>query len=305
MIFSRKKYTFAVDNQKNGTIMPKYLDPKADLTFKKIFGQHKHLVMSLLNALLPLPDDMEIKSVEYLTPENIPDTPAKKYSIVDVYCTDNYKRNFIVEMQSYWNTEFFARTLFNAASVYTKQLKKGMSFSDLKDVYALSLVNDKKGFNYGDKEYIQEYYLTNKQHEKDKRTDISMVFIVLPNFKPQNRAVKKMHDLWLKFLTEIDENTIDAAPELIENKETNEALEMLRASAFTDEEMMAYEKYWLDVSTEKSALEHEREEGRAEGRAEGEQSKAISIARMMKADGEPVEKIIKYSGLTAEEISNL
>ncbi|MBR4267002.1 MAG: Rpn family recombination-promoting nuclease/putative transposase [Bacteroidales bacterium] len=285
--------------------MPKYLDPKADLTFKKIFGQHKHLVMSLLNALLPLPDDMEIKSVEYLTPENIPDTPAKKYSIVDVYCTDNYKRNFIVEMQSYWNTEFFARTLFNAASVYTKQLKKGMSFSDLKDVYALSLVNDKKGFNYGDKEYIQEYYLTNKQHEKDKRTDISMVFIVLPNFKPQNRAVKKMHDLWLKFLTEIDENTIDAAPELIENKETNEALEMLRASAFTDEEMMAYEKYWLDVSTEKSALEHEREEGRAEGRAEGEQSKAISIARMMKADGEPVEKIIKYSGLTAEEISNL
>ena len=305
MIFSRKKYTFAVDNQKNGTIMPKYLDPKADLTFKKIFGQHKHLVMSLLNALLPLPDDMEIKSVEYLTPENIPDTPAKKYSIVDVYCTDNYKRNFIVEMQSYWNTEFFARTLFNAASVYTKQLKKGMSFSDLKDVYALSLVNDKKGFNYGDEEYIQEYYLTNKQHEKDKRTDISMVFIVLPNFKPQNRAVKKMHDLWLKFLTEIDENTIDAAPELIENKETNEALEMLRASAFTDEEMMAYEKYWLDVSTEKSALEHEREEGRAEGRAEGEQSKAISIARMMKADGEPVEKIIKYSGLTAEEISNL
>ena len=285
--------------------MPKYLDPKADLTFKKIFGQHKHLVMSLLNALLPLPDDMEIKSVEYLTPENIPDTPAKKYSIVDVYCTDNYKRNFIVEMQSYWNTEFFARTLFNAASVYTKQLKKGMSFSDLKDVYALSLVNDKKGFNYGDKEYIQEYYLTNKQHEKDKRTDISMVFIVLPNFKPQNRAVKKMHDLWLKFLTEIDENTIDAAPELIENKETNEALEMLRASAFTDAEMLAYEKYWLDVSTEKSALEHEREEGRAEGRAEGEQSKAISIARMMKADGEPVEKIIKYSGLTAEEISNL
>ncbi len=38
--------------------MPKYLDPKADLTFKKIFGQHKHLVMSLLNALLPLPTNI-------------------------------------------------------------------------------------------------------------------------------------------------------------------------------------------------------------------------------------------------------
>lgn len=31
--------------------MAKYLDPKADLTFKKVFGQHKDLVISFLNAL--------------------------------------------------------------------------------------------------------------------------------------------------------------------------------------------------------------------------------------------------------------
>ena len=291
--------------------MPKYLDPKADLTFKKIFGQHKHLVMSLLNALLPLPDGMEIKSVEYMPTENIPDNPGKKYSIVDVYCTDNLNRSFIVEMQSVWNTEFFARTLFNAASVYTKQLAKGMSFGDLKDVYALCLVNDEKAFEqYGSSEYIQEYYLTNKSHpDADRRNDISMVFVVLPNFKPQNRAVKKMHDLWLKFLTEIDENTIDADPELIENAETKEALDLLRTSAFTDGEMLAYEKYWLDVSTEKSALQRERAEGRAEGEKigieKGEKQKAISMARMMKVNHEPIDKIIMYSGLTADEIQFL
>ena len=32
----------------------RYLDPKADLTFKKVFGEHPDLVISLLNALLPL-----------------------------------------------------------------------------------------------------------------------------------------------------------------------------------------------------------------------------------------------------------
>ena len=32
----------------------KYLDPKADLTFKKVFGEHKNLMISFLNALLPL-----------------------------------------------------------------------------------------------------------------------------------------------------------------------------------------------------------------------------------------------------------
>ena len=32
----------------------RYLDPKNDLTFRKVFGQHPHLLRSFLNALLPL-----------------------------------------------------------------------------------------------------------------------------------------------------------------------------------------------------------------------------------------------------------
>ncbi|MBR4273014.1 MAG: Rpn family recombination-promoting nuclease/putative transposase, partial [Bacteroidales bacterium] len=122
--------------------MAKYLNPKVDLTFKKVFGEHPNLVKSLLNALLPLPEGMEIVKVEYLTPENVPENPTKKYSIVDVRCTDNKGRGFIVEMQSYWNREFFSRTIFNAASMYTKQLEKGNPFERLKEVYALALVND-------------------------------------------------------------------------------------------------------------------------------------------------------------------
>ena len=44
----------------NDVIMAKYLDPKADLTFKKIFGEHPDLVMSLLNALLQLENGNKI-----------------------------------------------------------------------------------------------------------------------------------------------------------------------------------------------------------------------------------------------------
>ncbi len=301
--------------------MSKYLDPKADLTFKKVFGEHSNLVLSLLNALLPLPEGMEIKNVEYLSPENIPENPGKKYSIVDVYCTDNYGRHFIVEMQSYWNTEFFSRTLFNATSMYAKQLEKGKSFGELKDVYALSFVNDIKAFPEYGNEYIQEYYLTNKQHTADKRTDLSMVFIILPNYTPQNRAEKKMHDLWLKFLTEIDENTTDAAPELLENKETSEALELLRRSAFTPGELLTYNQYWLDISTEKSAMERERRvgreeeriEGREEGRIEGEKigiEKGIflrnkQIAVEMKKQGTSLDMISIVLQLTKDEVAKL
>ncbi len=52
--------------------MARYLDPKADMVFKKIFGQHAHLLKSFLNALLPLPDDGLIVSLEYLTLEQVP-----------------------------------------------------------------------------------------------------------------------------------------------------------------------------------------------------------------------------------------
>lgn len=46
--------------------MAKYLDPKADLTFKKVFAEHKELMISFLNALLPLQKGKEIVSMERL-----------------------------------------------------------------------------------------------------------------------------------------------------------------------------------------------------------------------------------------------
>ena len=77
--------------------MARYLDPKADLTFKKVFGEHPDLVISLLNALLPFtkPEE-EIQSVVYLQPEMVPENPLRKNSIVDVRCQDARGRQFIV-----------------------------------------------------------------------------------------------------------------------------------------------------------------------------------------------------------------
>ena len=118
-----------------------YLDPKNDLTFKKIFGQHPHLLISFLNAMLPLPDDSVIESLEYLPADMVPEIPLMKYSIVDVRCKDNRGRQFIVEMQLAWTTGFMQRVLFNASKAYVKQLDKSYNFNILQPVYALSLIN--------------------------------------------------------------------------------------------------------------------------------------------------------------------
>ena len=124
--------------------MPKrYLDPKADLTFKKVFGEHPELVISLLNALLPFntPEE-EIKSVEYLAPELVPDNPFRKNSIVDVRCKDQRGRQFIVEMQMIWSREFMQRVMFNSAKAYVRQLDRNENYELLEPVYSLNLVND-------------------------------------------------------------------------------------------------------------------------------------------------------------------
>jgi predicted transposase/invertase (TIGR01784 family) len=48
-----------------------------------------------------------------------------------------------------------------------------------------------------------------------------------------------------------------------------------------------------------------REEGREEGIEKGREEKAISMAKEMLADGEPIEKIVKYSGLSESQILKL
>ena len=286
--------------------MSKYLNPKVDLTFKKVFGEHINLVKSLLNALLPLPEGMEIVSVEYLTNETVPDNPGKKLSIVDVRCTDNYGRGFIVEMQSLWNGEFFARTLYNVAAMYSKQLDKGSAFERLREVYALALVND-DAFDYeGDDGYMQEFYITNKNHPDDIRKELALIFVELPKYKPADRGSRAIKELWLRFLTEIDESTQSVDEALTENPEISEALEIVQRSAYSDGDLYKYNDYRLEIMTQRNAMIRERSEGFTEGekkgRAEGRAEALLATARTMKADGLPVDVIAKYTGIAADEI---
>ncbi|MDR1542907.1 MAG: Rpn family recombination-promoting nuclease/putative transposase, partial [Prevotellaceae bacterium] len=47
--------------------MRRYLDPKNDLVFKRIFGENPDLAMSFLNALMPLHPNQLIEKIEYLS----------------------------------------------------------------------------------------------------------------------------------------------------------------------------------------------------------------------------------------------
>ena len=282
------------------TMRGKYLNPKADLTFKLVFGEHPDLVMSLLNALLPLPEDGQIESVEYLTPEMVPDNPAKKDSIVDVRCKDQQGRQFIVEMQLYWNEEFKRRVLLNASKAIVRQLNKGEDYSLIQPVYCLSLVND-KAFDYETDEFYHDYAIVDVEHTDRHIEGLRFVFVELPKFKPQSIAEKKMAVLWLRFLTEIAEDTVEAPAELLENEATRKALGLVEKSAMTEGQLYAYERFWMSVVDERILREAAIKKSYKEGKMEG----LHIAARNMKQLGLSIADIAKATGLLETDIADL
>ena len=278
----------------------KYLNPKADVTFKRIFGEHEKLVMSLLNALLPLDEGKRIEHVEYLPAELVPENPLKKNSVVDVRCRETGGRHFIVEMQMNWNNEFKRRVILNASKAVVKQLNKGEDYTLLQPVWALNLIND-VGFDAGPDEFYHDYAIVNVNHTDRHIEGLRFVFVELPKFKPQTIKEKKMAVLWLKFLTEIDESTEEVDAELLENPDTAQALQILEKSAYDDSQLYAYEYFWDAVVNERVAIEG----GYKRGMADGEHNKALEAARRMKADSMPAELIAKYTGLSIDTVNNL
>lgn len=293
-----KKFRIFATGIKGITTMAKYLDPKADLTFKKIFGEHPDLVISLLNALLPFSEEQKITEIEYLPAELTPDNPMRKNSIVDVRCKATDGRQFIVEMQMEWTTAFKQRVLFNASKAYVRQLKKSKKYHLLQPVYSLSLVNDV--FENDIEDFYHYYRLVHEEHTEKVIDGLHLVFVELPKFKPHTISEKKMQVLWLRFLTEIGEDTKEVPAELIENAEVKQAIEIVEESAYTDEELEQYDKFWDAIRVEQAFVDE------AEIRyGLGIQKEKVDTARRMKAKGYDVGNIAEITGLTVGQIKAL
>ncbi|MDR0566107.1 MAG: Rpn family recombination-promoting nuclease/putative transposase [Prevotellaceae bacterium] len=296
--------------------MPRYLDPKNYLTFKRIFGEHKHLCMSLLNNLLPLTASQQIASLEYRQSEMSPEIHTLNNSIVDARCTDSQGRQLTVEMRMIWTKSFImGRAMFNASKAHVTQPDSAESYKLLQPVYALNLVSET--FAKDSSSYYHHYKMANVAEPEKQIEGLNLVFVELTKFQPTGRAEKKLHELWLKFLTGIGEHTEKIPQELLEEEVTKEAVRYLEVNSYTKNQLAAYDKYWDIVRTERSryldaqmlgrskgieiGIAAGREEGIAVGREEGiavGKEEGIAVG---KAEGEAIgaEKSLKQVVLNA------
>ena len=306
----------------------RYLDPKADLTFKRVFGEHPDLVISLLNALLPFQTkEEEIQSVEYLTPFHAPDNLFFNENVVNVKCTNNNGSHFFVQIQTFWAPSFSLHVKPNSSKAYISKLGKRIGMNYQEPVFSLNLVREIVDADVDN--YYHFYDIVQDDLTERIIDNFHLVFVELPKFTPHTMNEKKMQVLWLRYLTEIDGYMETVPQELLDIPEINKAMEVVEESAYTPEQLLGYDKFWDIIRTEntlynsgvrqgmeKGRLEGREEgrlegmelgvqKGRKEGREEGQKDEKIANARKMKAYGLALEMISDITGLTIDEVRDL
>ncbi len=312
--------------------MARYLDPKADVVFKKVFGEHPHLLKSFLNALLPLSPDREIVELSYLPQESIPSIPTMKRTVADVRCTDAQGRMFIVEMQINWTDSFKQRLLFESGQAIVKQLEKGEDYCLLQPVYGLGLIAS--NFDPDPQSWYHHYQLVNRAKPDTAVIEhLQLIFIELLKFPAHSPETKKLRLLWLRFMREINDKTQDIDAALLAVPEIKEAVQLTREAAYNLGELNAYDAYWDAVSREKTLLsgwhtkglqEGERkgiqkgreeglqqglqqglEQGLQQGRHEGELNARLMIAKHLLQHNTDLALITEATGLSEAELRKL
>ena len=248
--------------------MSRYLDPKADLTFKRIFGEHPELLINFLNAMMPFEPGRHIVELTYLPAEQVPDNPGKKNSIVDVKCKDNYQRQFIVEMQMDWDEIFMNRIVFNASKAYVRQLDRSENYHLLQPVYTLAILNE--NFDHKTSEFYHHFQIVNRGNTDEIIPGLEFILVELPKIYLDNRSDRKMAVLWLRFLKEVGEDMKILPPEMQAHEHIRQAVELCEEGAFTEGELEAYDRYWDMVRTNKSLRISALRKGEAKGLAKGE-----------------------------------
>ena len=281
----------------------KYLDPKADLTFKKIFGNHPKSLISLLNALLPLSEEEQIHEIKYLPTELVPENNSYRYAITNILCTDAKSNKFCVVIRIEWSDAFQQRVQFLASELYVNPAIKQVKYFAQYPTYSLNLINDI--FAHDTPDFIHNYRIV---HDKDSNKVIEglhFTFIELPKFTPHSIADKRMMVLWLRFLTEINSDTKEIPADLLNDPEIGKAVEELEISGFSDAELWAYDKFWDSVSVERTLIDDSYQKGIEKGIEKSMNQRSLEIARKMLAKGMDEAMVMDMTGLTAEEIKQM
>jgi len=296
----------------------KFVNPKNDVAFKKIFGseEKKEILISFLNAVLDLRDDREIEDIEILNPYQTPKIEVLKYTLLDIKARDKRGITFIVEMQVENVAAYAKRFLYYASKAYVSQIERGEDYPKLNQVIFIGIL-DFSGFSGED--YLTRHLILNSHTLQREIKDLEFNFIELPKFNKSEAELETVLDKWVYFLKNAAD--LEVIPANADTPALQSAYEIANRFGWTAEELEAYDYWGMKAQDARGSVEVARQEGwqeghqegrqegwqegHQEGHQEGAQSRSLEIARKMLAKGHDLAEISELTGLSVTELSKI
>ncbi len=245
----------------------KFIDPRIDFAFKKIFGSEstKEVLASFLESLLGLEGERRIAELTLLDPFLAPKIRELKYSILDVKCRDHRGVSYIVEMQVQKVAAFLKKIQYNAAKAYAHQIERGEDYPKLNQVIAITITDFVlfDGFEHCVSRHEARETITGHSYLQE----IIHFFVELPKFGKQLEQLDGILERWIYFIRYA--GSLQEVPEQFNTVPFRHAFEMAKVANMTREELELYESAGIAIADARGALELARQEALQEGRQEG------------------------------------
>jgi predicted transposase/invertase (TIGR01784 family) len=187
----------------------RFLSPKTDFAFKKIFSseQSHEILLSFLNAILQLESPYLLADLEILDPYLSPQIRGMKDTYLHVRTRDKQGKGYIIEMLVLNVAGFEKRILYNAGKTYACQIQPGEDDHLLTDVIAITHF-----VMFEDLLRVVNIFRLRVEDGEVCSDDLVLVFAKLPKFTKTEAQLDSLIDRWFYFLKHAGDLTAIPAP---------------------------------------------------------------------------------------------
>ena len=291
--------------------MARFIDPRVDWAFKRIFGSEdtKECLITFLNGLFE--DELVIKDVTFAKTEKLGLRPDDRGVVFDVYCITNEGKHVIVEMQKKEQEYFADRALYYTARAIVQQGIRGIWDYHLAPVYTVCFM-DFVSQSPILKEFRTDLVLTDLQTRQQVSDRMRIVYLQLPLFDKHTEAeCMDIFDCWIYIVKNM--NMFEQMPFSEKYPVFRKLAEIGDLRKLSREELELYDEdiknmrdiYATRKFDEKKGMEIGMEKGMAKGMAKGMEKEKLATARRLLSMGLSDEQVSTATELPLEEIQKM
>ena len=289
-----------------------------DNVFKAVFTKGTPESLAALAKPLSAVTGRDVESVSIMGNEPAIDNLRDRQVRFDVHCKASTGEYFNVEISMYPDEFEPVRLEFYTGKLFTGQDIRGVgkTYGDLKEAYQIAFLATRKFFR--DEEFLHEfkYYDAKRGVSLGGLSRITTIELAKLGQLAEKPVVEMTPaERWAFCLRYIsDKEKRDKMNEILEQEEGIAMASQVLVSISRDEHERArlLSEYKYIVDTQSKVVQAERDgrrkgwrKGLHKGRRKGKREGILEIARTLKSIGDPVEKISRVTGLSAEEIAKL